>query len=318
MDLLADLTPAQREAVTHVDGPLLVLAGAGSGKTRVITRRVAHLLRAGIAGPNILALTFTNKAAGEMRERIEALAPDSGVWVGTFHGLCARLLRQYAPLVGLDRGFTIYDQADRLRAVKDVDGRSSTSTTPRVTPERVDAAISRAKNDLVSPESPAPQRAGDHVDAVVAKVYAAYQERLRDVLGRRLRRPARPHRHDPQGAHRRPAPTSTRRFRYVLVDEYQDTNLAQYAIVRALSVDHPNLCVTGDPDQSIYGWRGANLTTSSSSSSDFPGCRVVKLERNYRSTKNILRVADHLIRHNRKRKPKSLPDREPAAARRSS
>ena len=248
-----------------------------------------------------------------MRERIEALAPDSGVWVGTFHGLCARLLRTYAPLVGLDRGFTIYDQADRLRAVKqamerlDLDGVT-------VTPERIDAAISRAKNDLVTPEA------------------------LAEAVGRPRRAPSRPRSTRPTrngSASRRPsisttcsstwsrssrstrtsAPTSTRRFRYVLVDEYQDTNLAQYAIVRALSTDHPNLCVTGDPDQSIYGWRGANLNNILEFEHDFPGCRVVKLERNYRSTKNILRVADHLIRFNRRRKPKALTPRTPTARR---
>src|SRR4051812_32029749 len=178
MSLLADLTPAQSEAVTHVEGPLLVLAGAGSGKTRVITRRVANLLRVGIAGENVLALTFTNKAAGEMRERIEALVPGSGVWVGTFHSLCARLLRSYSPLVGIDRGFTIYDQADRLRAVKQAMDRLDLDEIT-VTPERIDAAISRAKNELVTPELMT-RRAGDHVDAVVAKVYHAYQDRLRE------------------------------------------------------------------------------------------------------------------------------------------
>src|SRR5215216_519309 len=151
MDLLSDLTTPQREAVMHVDGPLLVLAGAGSGKTRVITRRVANLIRQGIAGENVLALTFTNKAAGEMRERIEALAPGSGVWVGTFHSLCARLLRSYSPLVGIDRSFTIYDQADRLRAVKQAMSRLDLDESS-VPPERIDAAISRAKNELVTPE----------------------------------------------------------------------------------------------------------------------------------------------------------------------
>src|SRR3954451_17206711 len=147
MDLLADLTPAQREAVTHVEGPLLVLAAAGSGKTRVITRRVAYMLARGIGGGNILALTFTNKAAGEMKARIEKLAPKAGVWVGTFHALCARLLRSHAPLVGLDRGFTIFDQSDRLRAVKDAMERLEMEDAS-VTPERIDNAISRAKNDL--------------------------------------------------------------------------------------------------------------------------------------------------------------------------
>src|SRR5918998_1046566 len=164
MDLLADLTPAQREAVQPIDGPpLLVLAAAGSGKTRVITRRVAMLLRHGIAGGNILALTFTNKAAGEMRSRVEALAPRAGVWVGTFHSLCARLLRSYAPLVGIDRSFTIYDQADRLRAVKQVMERLDLDGLT-ITPERVDAAISRAKNDLIGPEALA-KWGGDHVSA---------------------------------------------------------------------------------------------------------------------------------------------------------
>ena len=309
MDLLADLTPAQREAVTHVDGPLLVLAGAGSGKTRVITRRVAYMLGKGIGGANILALTFTNKAAGEMRERIAALVPDAGVWVGTFHGLCARLLRSYAPLVGLDRGFTIYDQADRLRAVKGVMERLDLDGVG-VTPEKVDAAISRAKNEMVPPERLATWGDNDHVSAIVARVYKAYQERLRESSAVDF---------DDLLVHMvtilREHPTVRAdldaRFRYVLVDEYQDTNLAQYAIVRALSVDRPNLCVTGDPDQSIYGWRGANLNNILEFEHDYAGCKVVKLERNYRSTKNILRVADYLIRFNRRRKPKDLTTQNP-------
>jgi DNA helicase-2/ATP-dependent DNA helicase PcrA len=308
MDLLADLTPPQREAATHVEGPLLVLAGAGSGKTRVITRRAGYLLSRGIPGKSILALTFTNKAAGEMRERIATLAPDSGVWVGTFHGLCARLLRTYALLVGLDRGFTIYDQADRLRTIKqameqlDLDGAA-------VTPERVEAIISRAKNDLVPPKLLA-QRKGDHESAVVGRVYGAYQDRLRaqsavdfdDLLV---------HLVTILKEHKDVRAELDARFRYILVDEYQDTNLAQYAIVRALSVDHPNLCATGDPDQSIYGWRGANLSNILEFEQDFPGCRVVKLEQNYRSTKNILCAADHLIRFNARRKAKGLTTENP-------
>ena len=308
MDLLADLTPAQREAVVHIDGPLLVLAGAGSGKTRVITRRVAHMLAHGIGGANILALTFTNKAAGEMKERIEALVPRSGVWVGTFHGLCARLLRTHAPLVGIDRSFTIFDQSDRLRAVKDAMERLELEDAS-VTPERVDAAISRAKNDLVTPQALA-KRAGDHVQAVTAKVYARYQERLKaasavdfdDLLV---------HLVTILKKHPDVRADLDARFRYVLVDEYQDTNKAQYAIIRALCVDRPNLCVTGDPDQSIYGWRGANLKNILEFEHDFPGCKVVKLERNYRSTKNILLAADSLIRHNFKRKAKALTTENP-------
>ncbi len=308
-DHFANLTPSQREAVAHVDGPLLILAGAGSGKTRVITRRVAHLMATGIAGSNILALTFTNKAAGEMRDRITALKPDSGVWCGTFHALCARLLRQYGHLVGLDRGFTIFDQSDRLRAVKDSMERLSLEGVG-VTPEKIDAAISRAKNDLMTPEKMAARGDGDHVSAVVARVYKMYQERLRessavdfdDLLV---------HMVTILKGHKDVRRDLDARFRYVLVDEYQDTNMAQYAIVRALSEDRPNLCVTGDPDQSIYGWRGANLNNILEFEHDYPGCKVVKLERNYRSTKNILRVADGLIRHNRKRKAKSLTTENP-------
>lgn len=303
MDLFSDLTSPQRQAVQHIDGPLLVLAGAGSGKTRVITRRVANLLAHGIAGSSILALTFTNKAAGEMRERIQKLAPDSGVWCGTFHALCARLLRSYAPLVDLDRNFTIYDQSDRLKAVKNAMARLELDATT-ITPEKVDSAISRAKNDLASPEMVA-SRGGDHFSTVVGKIYQAYQVELKEssavdfddllvhIVSILKNNP-------------RVRADLDQRYKYVLVDEYQDTNMAQYAIVRALSVDQPNICVTGDPDQSIYGWRGANLNNILEFEHDFPGCKVVKLEENYRSTKAILRSADALIKHNRKRKPKSL------------
>lgn len=311
MDLLSDLTPAQRAAVTHKEGPLLVLAAAGSGKTRVITRRVANLLAHGVSGKEILALTFTNKAAGEMRERIDHLVPGAGVWVGTFHSLCARLLRSYAPLVGLDRGFTIYDQADRLRAVKMAMARCSLDEVA-VPAERIDAAISKAKNDLIGPAEYA-KRGNDHVAAVTAKVFQAYQETLRessavdfdDLLV---------HMVTILKQHPDVRAELDRRFRYVLVDEYQDTNMAQYAIVRAISVDHQNLCVTGDPDQSIYAWRGANLSNILDFEKDFPGCQVVKLERNYRSTKNILLLADGLIRHNRRRKPKALTTENPQGA----
>jgi DNA helicase-2/ATP-dependent DNA helicase PcrA len=308
MDLLADLTAAQREAVTHTSGALLVLAGAGSGKTRVITRRVAQLLSQGIPSEQILALTFTNKAAGEMRERIEALVPQSRVWVGTFHGFCARMLRRYAPLVGIDTGFSIYDQNDRLRAVKDVMEQVGWNE-PGWTAERVESAISRAKNDLVGPES-FHERTTGRAGTLLARVYEAYEERLRrasavdfdDLLV---------HLVAILKEHKDVRSELDRRFRYVLVDEYQDTNLAQYAIVRALSVEHPNICVTGDPDQSIYGWRGANLANILEFEKDFPGCRVVTLERNYRSTKNIIRVADTLIQFNRNRKPKALRTENP-------
>jgi DNA helicase-2/ATP-dependent DNA helicase PcrA len=311
MDFLDGLTSAQNQAVTHVDGPLLVLAGAGSGKTRVITRRVAHLLHSGIAPENVLAITFTNKAAGEMRQRVQTLVPGSPVWVGTFHGFCARLLRIHAKLMGIDPGFTIYDQADRLRAIREVIDQVAGDGSI-ITPERVEAVISRAKNELISPQV-LRTRARDDKEALLARVFAAYEEKLRsssavdfDDLLVHVVSILRNH-PDIRAA-------LDRRYRYVLVDEYQDTNLAQYAIVRALSVDHPNLCVTGDPDQSIYGWRGANLSNILEFEDDYPGCRIVKLERNYRSTKNILSVADHLIRFNNDRKPKRLETENPRGA----
>jgi DNA helicase-2/ATP-dependent DNA helicase PcrA len=311
MDLLADLTAAQCEAVTHVEGPLLVLAGAGSGKTRVITRRVAHLLGSGIPADSILAVTFTNKAAGEMRERIDALVPNSRVWVGTFHGICARLLRKYAKLVGIEPGFSIYDQNDRRRAIKDIMDLVGWDV-PGWTPERVESAISRAKNDLVHPDAWR-RRAADRKDALLAQVYEAYEAKLRDASAVDFD-DLLVHMVAILKEHKDVRADLDRRFRYVLVDEYQDTNLAQYAIVRALSVDHPNICVTGDPDQSIYGWRGADLTNILEFEREYPDCRVVTLQQNYRSTKNILSVADHLIRHNRKRKPKSLLTDNPRGA----
>lgn len=308
MDLLADLTPAQREAATHVDGPLLVLAGAGSGKTRVITRRVAHLVAQGVPEDQIAALTFTNKAAGEMRERIHLLVPKSRVWVGTFHGFCARLLRKYARLAGVDPGFSIHDQNDRLRTLKSVLEQLQWSDSS-LTPEKIETLISRAKNDLIGPETWR-KRAHDSRSTMLAKVYQAYEDRLKavsavdfdDLLV---------HTVAVLKEHRDVRAELDRRYRYMLVDEYQDTNLAQYAIARALSVDYPNLCVTGDPDQSIYGWRGANLSNILEFEHDFPGCKVVTLDRNYRSTKNIIGVADHLIRHNRKRKAKVLRTENP-------
>ncbi len=311
MDLLEDLTSAQREAVTHIQGPLLVLAGAGSGKTRVITRRVAHLLRSGIPADSILAVTFTNKAAGEMRERIDALVPDSRVWVGTFHGICARLLRKYARLVGIDPGFSIYDQGDRRRAIKDLMDQVGWDL-PGWTPERVEAAISRAKNDLVHPDTWR-KRAADRKDALLAQVYEAYEVRLRDASAVDFD-DLLVHMVTILKEHKDVRADLDRRFKYVLVDEYQDTNLAQYAIIRGLSVDYPNICVTGDPDQSIYGWRGADLANILEFEREYPDCKVVTLQQNYRSTKNILSVADHLIRHNRKRKPKSLLTDNPRGA----
>jgi DNA helicase-2/ATP-dependent DNA helicase PcrA len=302
-DLLSDLTPAQREAATHFEGPLLILAGAGSGKTRVITRRVAYLLQQGVRPHNILAITFTNKAAGEMRQRVDTLVPESRVWISTFHSLGARLLRQYAERLGLERNFTIYDQTDRTRLVKAALEAADIDSV-RFTPEHIQAAISKAKNQLLRPERYA-QQAGDFFSQTVAHVYPVYEKKLRDAnaldFDDLLLWPALALKHD---ADLRAELDS--RFRFVLIDEYQDTNSAQYAIARGLSVDQPNLCVVGDPDQSIYGWRGSDIRNILDFERDFPDARVITLDRNYRSTKAILHAASHLIAHNMERKPKGL------------
>jgi len=302
-DLLADLTPEQREAATHFEGPLLILAGAGSGKTRVITRRVAHLLQQGVRPYNILAITFTNKAANEMRQRVEALVPNSRVWVSTFHSLGARLVRQYAERFGLERNFTIYDQQDRNRLVKTALEAANIDNV-RFTPERIQATISKAKNQLLGPERYA-ERASDFFSQTVARVYPVYEKKLRDAnaldFDDLLLWPALALKNDAELRAELDA-----RFRFVLIDEYQDTNMAQYAIARGLSVDNPNLCVVGDPDQSIYKWRGSDIRNILDFERDFPSARVITLDRNYRSTKSILAAASHLIAHNRQRKPKAL------------
>jgi DNA helicase-2/ATP-dependent DNA helicase PcrA len=300
---LEALTSAQREAVEHIEGPLLILAGPGSGKTRVVTHRVAHLLRHGVAPREILALTFTNKAADEMRSRLERLAPQQPVWIGTFHRFCARLLRRYARYVGLSENYTIYDTADSSKALRMALEELSLNLA-HFTPDQLAQAISWAKNELITSEQYQP-RPGNPLGAVVAKVYPAYQRRLLasnavdfDDL---LMHVATMLRENPELRSSLDA-----QYRFILVDEYQDTNLAQYAIVRALSVDFPNLAVTGDPDQSIYGWRGANLKNILEFEKDFPEVKVVRLEQNYRSTKTILRAADALIAHNKHRKKKAL------------
>ena len=301
--LFESLTPAQRAAVEHREGPLLILAGPGSGKTRVITHRVANLLHHGVPARQILALTFTNKAAEEMRARLERLAPGQPVWMSTFHRFCARLLRQYAGLAGLAENYTIYDTSDSRQVLKRALDEADVDTT-HYTPDRIAHAISWAKNNLILPDDYTP-RPGHPVGNIVHRVYPIYQSKL---LGSNavdfddlLLHIATLLRSSPETRS-----TLDARYRFILVDEYQDTNLAQYSIVRALSIDHPNLAVTGDPDQSIYGWRGANIKNILDFEQDYPDVQVVKLERNYRSTKSILRAADTLIRHNQRRKPKAL------------
>ncbi len=301
--LLKDLTEAQREAVLHHDGPLLILAGPGSGKTRVVTHRIARLLADGVPGQQILALTFTNKAADEMRLRIERLAPGSQVWLGTFHRFCARLLRKYAPIVGLEENYTIYDTGDSAQALRRAMSQLQIDAA-FASPESVARAISWAKNNLITPDQ-YPPNSGNPLSGVVPPIYAAYQAKLTSSnavdFDDLLLHVATMLRQNPDLR-----AGLDQRYRYILVDEYQDTNLAQYAIVRAMSNDYPNLAVTGDPDQSIYGWRGANLSNILDFEKDFPAVRVVRLEQNYRSTKRILRVADELISHNLRRKKKAL------------
>jgi DNA helicase-2/ATP-dependent DNA helicase PcrA len=297
------LTDAQREAVLHMEGPLLILAGPGSGKTRVVTHRIARLLSEGIADHQILALTFTNKAAEEMRSRVERLAPGRSIWVSTFHRFCARLLRKYATFVGLQDNYTIYDTTDSTQTLRRVMGQMKIEDA-YITPEAVGRAISWAKNSLITPAQYQP-RLENPLGKLVKQVYPAYQAKLAasnavdfDDLLLHVATLLRENAEIRQSL--------DERYRFILVDEYQDTNLAQYVIARALSIDHPNLAVTGDPDQSIYGWRGANLNNILEFEKDFPDVHVVRLERNYRSTQRILRVASELICHNIRRKEKSL------------
>ena len=301
--LLDGLNPSQIAAATHIDGPLLMLAGPGSGKTRVITHRIAHMIEMGIEPRQIVALTFTNKAAGEMRSRLERIVGPNDVWLGTFHSFCVRLLRRYARLVGLKENFSIYDTDDAKAALVMAVGEADFDLS-HTTLGKLASRISYFKNRLVTPEI-LQSEAFSSNDHNVAQVYPHYQKVLLrngavdfdDILmhvATLLR------------SHPELRQSLDARFRYIMVDEYQDTNLAQYVIVRNLSVDQPNLAATGDPDQSIYGWRGANLDNITYLERDFPDLRVLRLEENYRSTPEILSVADCLIQHNNYRKEKVL------------
>jgi len=300
--LLSDLNEPQRQAVVCVEGPLLVLAGPGSGKTRVITHRIAWMLEHGIKPYNIVALTFTNKAADEMKKRLEILAPDKPIRIGTFHKFCAYLLRLYSPMVGLESNFTIYDADESQKLLNLILEKISLPTG--ITPERIASGISWAKNELISPDEYI-SNTKSLLGSFVEKVYPEYQKRLKqgnavdfDDL---LFHVAILLRENPEIRQQ-----LDRRFRYILVDEYQDTNLTQYAIARSLSIDYPNLAVTGDPDQSIYGWRGANIQNILNFEKDFENVKTIRLEQNYRSTKRILAAADKLIAHNEYRKEKHL------------
>ena len=303
---LAELNPAQREAVLATEGPVLVVAGAGSGKTRVLTYRIAHLVAAvGVKPQEILAITFTNKAAGEMRERLQSVvgAVARTMWVMTFHAACGRILRREAPRLGYRSNFTIYDQADQVRLVKQC--LEELDRDPkRFVPRGIHAQISNAKNQLVSPEE-YKNRVASFFDQTVADVYELYQRRLLDsnaadfddllmltveVLDR-----------FPEARKK-----WQKAFRYVLVAEYPDTTHAQYRLLQLLAGEHKNVFAVGDPDQSIYAFRGADIRNIMEFERDFGGAKQIALEQNYRSTNAVLRAANAVISENRERKPKNL------------
>ncbi len=304
--MIDTLNTAQREAVLTVEGPLLVLAGAGSGKTRVLTTRIAHLIKDhGVDPRSILAVTFTNKAAGEMRDRIGRLlnADPAGMWVGTFHAIGARLVRMYAPLVGRTASFTIYDEDDSLAVVKRIMERLRISTKERP-PQAILASISDAKNALVSPNEYEKLAMDPHAKAV-AQVYKELEPAMRQAnavsFDDLLTLPV-----DLLQNNASILEQLRARFRYILVDEYQDTNRAQYRFIALLGGTHGNVAVVGDDDQSIYGWRGADIRNILDFEKDFPAAHVVRLEENYRSTPQILALANAAISVNTERRGKTL------------
>lgn len=307
MSIYDTLNEQQKEAVLHTEGPLLILAGAGSGKTRVLTHRIAYLIEEKGVNPwNILAITFTNKAAGEMRERVDNLVGfgSESIWVSTFHSMCVRILRRHIDLLGFDTNFTIYDTDDQKTLMKDICKLLQIDT--KLFRERsLLAAISQAKNELVTPEEFRIQAQGDFSRQKIATVYEEYEKQMRannaldfdDLLVKAVQ------------LFQTQADVLDyyqERFRYIMVDEYQDTNTVQFELVRLLSAKYRNLCVVGDDDQSIYKFRGANIRNILDFEQVFPDAKVIKLEQNYRSTSNILNAANAVIRHNHGRKDKTL------------
>lgn len=307
MSIYDTLNEQQKEAVLHTEGPLLILAGAGSGKTRVLTHRIAYLIEEKGVNPwNILAITFTNKAEGEMRERVDNLVGfgSESIWVSTFHSMCVRILRRHIDLLGFDTNFTIYDTDDQKTLMKDVCKLLQIDT--KIFRERsLLAAISQAKNELITPEEFRIQAQGDFSRQKIASVYEEYEKQMRannaldfdDLLVKTVQ------------LFQTQADVLDyyqERFRYIMVDEYQDTNTVQFELVRLLSAKYRNLCVVGDDDQSIYKFRGANIRNILDFEQVFPDAKVIKLEQNYRSTSNILDAANAVIRHNHGRKDKTL------------
>lgn len=307
MSIYDTLNAEQKEAVLHTEGPLLILAGAGSGKTRVLTHRIAYLIEEKGVNPwNILAITFTNKAAGEMRERVDKIVGfgSESIWVSTFHSMCVRILRRYIDRLGYDTNFTIYDTDDQKTLMKDVCKMLQIDT--KVYKERMFLGeISSAKDELITPEEYELNAAGDYVKGKIAQVYKEYEKQLRannaldfdDLLLKTVQ------------LFQTQADVLDyyqERCRYIMVDEYQDTNTVQFQLIRILAEKYKNLCVVGDDDQSIYKFRGANIHNILNFEKVFDNCKVIKLEKNYRSTSNILNAANAVIRHNTGRKEKTL------------
>ena len=301
------LNPEQRRAVETVDGPLLVLAGAGSGKTRVLTHRIAYLIATGKAAPwSILAITFTNKAAREMQERVQALVGPSArdIWVSTFHSMCVRILRRDIERLGFSSNFTILDSSDQLSVIKAC-MKELNIDTKKFDPKAVQAEMGAAKNELVTPERYAAARTGHYWTDVVSRVYDAYQKKLKannsldfdDLIMMTIEL----FKEEPEVLE-----FYQNKFQYIHVDEYQDTNRAQYLLCRMLSDKHHRICVVGDSDQSIYRWRGADITNILNFEADYPEAVTILLEQNYRSTSNILNAANEVIAVNKGRKPKNL------------
>ena len=305
-DFLENLNPAQKEAVTHESGPLLVLAGAGSGKTRVLTCRIAYLVGTDKVKPwNVLAVTFTNKAAGEMKERVNGLLGRTGtdVWVSTFHSWCARILRREAGLLGYGRNFSIYDQDDQRSVIKRCMEELNISTK-NLSPEAAGNRISAAKDKLITWQDFSTQTQ-DFFEENVARIYRLYQTKLTEAnaldFDDLIMKTVELFQNQPQVLK-----SYQDRFRHILVDEYQDTNHAQYVLVNLLATSSRNLCVVGDEDQSIYGWRGADINNILNFERDYPDANVIKLEQNYRSTQVILNAAGAVVKNNFRRKGKTL------------
>ncbi|MBE6171260.1 MAG: DNA helicase PcrA [Enterococcus faecium] len=305
-NLLKGMNPRQKEAVLHTDGPLLLMAGAGSGKTRVLTHRIAYLIEEKEVNPwNILAITFTNKAAKEMKERVNAILETGGedVWVSTFHSMCVRILRRDVDYIGYNRNFTIIDSSEQLSLMKRI-LKELNIDPKKYDPRSLLGSISQAKNSLLSPEAFAKMQ-GSYYEEIAAKCYAAYQKELLynqcmdfdDLIMNTIRL---------FDEHPDSLTYYQNKFHYIHVDEYQDTNHAQYTLVNLLAGRFRNLCVVGDADQSIYGWRGADMQNILDFEKDYPDAAVILLEQNYRSTKTILNAANQVIENNRNRKPKNL------------